>query len=439
MKNFKIGDKITRVPLIQGGMGVGISLGRLAGSVAKAGGVGIISTAQIGYREEDFDRNPAAANERAIAGEMKKARMISEDGIIGYNIMVALKEYASHVKAAVKAGADIIISGAGLPTELPELVKGSLTKIAPIVSTDKSAKVILKYWDRKYKRTADLVVIEGPQAGGHLGFHKEELEKYTEESYSEEIKKIITTVKSYAEKYETEIPVIVAGGIYNREDVRKVDNLGADGIQVATRFITTEECDADIRYKEAHLKAKESDIAIVKSPVGMPGRAIMNKFMTRVMNGEQIPHSPCHGCLVKCSPKEIPYCITDGLINAVKGNVDEGLLFCGHIGSCKFTGCFPFPVLICLLKFGFGLLSNLKRIRSSGRNCIQFSFQPLIRELRKCLTSPRRNRTASDNQFIVTDNDRNIMKNMRKSLCSACDDRFSFCFLIRFCDQLCSG
>ena len=309
MKNFKIGDKITRVPLIQGGMGVGISLGRLAGSVAKAGGVGIISTAQIGYREEDFDRNPAAANERAIAGEMKKARQISGDGIIGYNIMVALKEYASHVKAAVKAGADIII--------------------APIVSTDKSAKVILKYWDRKYKRTADLVVIEGPQAGGHLGFHKEELEKYTEESYSEEIKKIITTVKSYAEKYGTEIPVIVAGGIYNREDVRKVDNLGADGIQVATRFITTEECDADIRYKEAHLKAKESDIAIVKSPVGMPGRAIMNKFMTRVMNGEQISHSPCHGCLVKCSPKEIPYCITDGLINAVKGNVDEGLLFCG--------------------------------------------------------------------------------------------------------------
>ena len=131
------------------------------------------------------------------------------------------------------------------------------------------------------------------------------------------------------EKYGTEIPVIVAGGIYNREDVQKVDNLGADGIQVATRFITTEECDADIRYKEAHLKAKESDIAIVKSPVGMPGRAIMNKFMTRVMNGEQIPHSPCHGCLVKCSPKEIPYCITDGLINAVKGNVDEGLLFCG--------------------------------------------------------------------------------------------------------------
>ena len=268
-------------------------------------------------------------NHIGAAGSVTKAIQMAKDYAPFVRKIEVEVENLDMVKEAVEAGADIIISGAGLPTELPELVKGSLTKIAPIVSTEKSAKVILKYWDRKYKRTADLVVIEGPQAGGHLGFHKEELEKYTEESYSEEIKKIIATVKSYAEKYETEIPVIVAGGIYNREDVQKVDNLGADGIQVATRFITTEECDADIRYKEAHLKAKESDIAIVKSPVGMPGRAIMNKFMTRVMNGEQIPHSPCHGCLVKCSPKEIPYCITDGLINAVKGNVDEGLLFCG--------------------------------------------------------------------------------------------------------------
>ena len=193
MKNFKIGDKLTRFPLIQGGMGVGISLGRLAGTVAKEGGIGIISTAQIGYREKDFDRNTEEANQRAILSEMKKARGISPDGIIGYNIMVALKEYASHVKAAVQAGADLIISGAGLPTELPALVSGSKTKIAPIVSTDKSAKVILKYWERKYKRTADLVVIEGPQAGGHLGFHKEELDSYTPEAYDDEIRKIVQT------------------------------------------------------------------------------------------------------------------------------------------------------------------------------------------------------------------------------------------------------
>lgn len=165
MKNLKIGEKLTRVPLIQGGMGVGVSLGRLAGSVAREGGIGIISTAQIGYRDPDFDRNPEEANLRAIESEMKKARAISPNGIIGYNVMTALKEHAAHIKAAVKAGADIVISGAGLPTELPALTAGSATKIAPIVSTDKSANVILKYWDRKYKRTADLVVIEGPGSG----------------------------------------------------------------------------------------------------------------------------------------------------------------------------------------------------------------------------------------------------------------------------------
>lgn len=329
MKNLKIGDKITRVPLIQGGMGVGISLGRLAGTVAREGGVGIISSAQIGYREPDFDRNPAEANLRAIESEMKKARAISPDGIIGFNVMTALREHAAHIRAAVKAGADIVISGAGLPTDLPALTEGSSTKIAPIVSTDKSANVILKYWDRKYKRTADLVVIEGPQAGGHLGFKKEEIEAYTPQSYGEEIRKIIGTVGKYAEKYGVEIPVVVAGGIYDSSDVKQVMALGADGVQVATRFVTTEECDADIRYKEAYIHASKEDIGIVKSPVGMPGRAIMNSFMERVMGGEKIPHSPCHGCLAKCSPADIPYCITDGLIDAVKGNIEKGLLFCG--------------------------------------------------------------------------------------------------------------
>ena len=257
-------------------MGVGISLGRLAGAVAKEGGIGIISTAQIGYREADFDADPEGANLRAIESEMKKARAISPDGIIGYNVMTALRAHAAHIKAAVKAGADIIISGAGLPTELPALTEGSRTKIAPIVSTDKSAQVILKYWDRKYKRTADLVVIEGPLAGGHLGFRKEELSEYTPESYGEEIRRIIRTVKSYGEKYGVDIPVVVAGRIYDSDDVRRAMALGADGVQVATRFVTTEECDADIRYKEAYIHASEEDIAIVKSPVGMPGRAILN-------------------------------------------------------------------------------------------------------------------------------------------------------------------
>lgn len=329
MNALKIGGKTAKVPLIQGGMGVGISLGNLAGSVAAEGGVGIISTAQIGFGEPDFDQNPSTANVRAIQKEMEKARAISPDGIIGYNIMVALRDYKQHVEAAVKAGADIIISGAGLPTELPGLVKDSNTRIAPIVSTEKSASVILKYWGKKYHRTADLVVIEGPSAGGHLGFKKEELDHYTPEVYEEEVRKIIAVVHSYAEEYEKEIPVVLAGGIYDHADVQRAFSLGADGVQVATRFVTTVECDAHIRYKEAYLNAEKEDIVIVKSPVGMPGRAILNPFMKRVMLGEKIAHTPCHGCLARCNPAEIPYCITDSLVNAAKGEVDDALLFCG--------------------------------------------------------------------------------------------------------------
>lgn len=329
MSPLKIGEKTARVPLIQGGMGVGISLGNLAGTVAKEGGIGIISTAQIGFREPDFDENPSGANLRAIRKEMEKARAISPDGLIGYNIMVALRDYKQHVAAAVEAGADLIISGAGLPTELPALTAGSPVKIAPIVSTEKSAKVILKYWGRKYHRTADLVIIEGPKAGGHLGFKKEELDFYSPERYEEEITKIIETVRGFAEEYQTEIPIIAAGGIFDVEDVRRVMALGVDGVQIASRFVTTRECDADIRYKEAYLNASKEDIVIVKSPVGMPGRAILNPFMKRVMLGEKMEHTPCHRCLARCNPAEIPYCITDSLICAAKGDVEEALLFCG--------------------------------------------------------------------------------------------------------------
>ena len=175
MKPLKIGDIEARLPIIQGGMGIGISLGGLAGAVAKEGGVGIISTAQIGFREEDFDQNPKAANLRALKKEYEKARSIAPHGIIGFNIMVATRCYEEYVKAAVDAGADLIISGAGLPTDLPQITNGSRVKIAPIVSTEKSAKVILKYWDKKYHRVPDLVVVEGPKAGGHLGFTREQV------------------------------------------------------------------------------------------------------------------------------------------------------------------------------------------------------------------------------------------------------------------------
>lgn len=326
---LKIGDKTARLPLIQGGMGVGISLGRLAGTVAKEGGVGLISTAQIGFLEPDFDKNPIEANLRAIEKELKKAREIAGDGIVGFNIMVATRDYERYVKKAVEIGADIIVSGAGLPTELPAYAGEGKTALAPIVSTEKSAKVILKFWDKKYQRVPDLLVIEGPHAGGHLGFSKGQIDFYEEPgTYEEEVKKIICIVRGYEEKYAREIPVALAGGISNSADVRAAFELGADAVQVATRFVTTKECDADIRYKEAYINAKKEDIIIVKSPVGMPGRAIKNTFMEKVMREEKIAHG-CHQCLKHCNPATIPYCITDALIHAAKGEVEEALLFCG--------------------------------------------------------------------------------------------------------------
>ena len=328
-KLFSIGNKEVKIPLIQGGMGIGVSLGGLAGAVAKEGGVGIISAAQIGHREPDFYENPLKANMRAIYSELKKAREIAPDGIVGFNIMVAMNHYEEHVREVVAAGADLIVSGAGLPADLPAYTEGSDIALAPIVSTEKSAKVILKYWDRKYKRTADILVIEGPSAGGHLGFTPKQLEEFTPAVYDEEVKKILAIVRQYEEKYQTKIPVVLAGGIRNHEDYLHAMSLGVDGIQVATRFVTTKECDAHENFKKAYLTAAQKDIEIVKSPVGMPGRAIRNPLMEHVGDGNRIPPTKCLGCIHTCKPAETPYCITEALIHAVKGELDDALLFCG--------------------------------------------------------------------------------------------------------------
>ena len=331
-KKLQIGKLTAEKPLLQGGMGIGISLGNLAGAVAANGGVGIISAAQIGFREPDFDRNTEEANARAIHREYQKARKIAPEGVIGFNIMVAMQHYERYVKEAIQAGADLIVSGAGLPMELPAIAGKAKTALAPIVSSERSARLILKYWDRKYQRLPDLVVIEGPLAGGHLGFSVDQLTEYVQEkkkNFDEEVRRILSAVREFSAKFGKQIPIALAGGISSREDVRHAFALGADAIQVATRFVTTEECDADIRYKQAYIHAKESDIVITKSPVGMPGRAICNPFLEKVQRGEKIRPEKCHGCLKHCKPSEIPYCITDALIHAAKGETEEALLFCG--------------------------------------------------------------------------------------------------------------
>ncbi len=328
-KSLKIGDLEVKVPVVQGGMGVGISLSGLAGNVSACGGLGVISTAQIGWREPDFYEKPFEANFRAIEKEIKKAREMAKGGVLGVNIMVATQRYEEYVKSAVKAGIDIIISGAGLPIDLPKYVEGSKTKIAPIVSSLKSLTVICRMWERKYQTAPDLVVIEGPKAGGHLGFSREELETVTDEAYDNVIVSIIEKVKEYSEKFSKKIPVVVAGGIYERKDMEHVMKLGADGVQMGTRFVTTKECDADEAYKQSYIKATKEDIKIVQSPVGMPGRAILNPFLEKVKT-EKCKIKHCYQCIVTCDKKTIPYCITEALVNAAEGRVDEGLLFCGE-------------------------------------------------------------------------------------------------------------
>lgn len=327
-KALQIGDLIARVPVIQGGMGVGVSLSRLAGAVAAAGGIGIISTAQIGFKDPDFNQHPLECNLKAIKEHIDKAREISKNGIIGVNIMVATRDYEKYVRAAVQAGVDLVISGAGLPMNLPEYVEGSKTKIAPIVSSRKALQVISRYWLKKYKKLPDAVVIEGPMAGGHLGFDRDEVENITKEAYDEEIKKILDLAADLEKEHNCTIPVVVAGGVFERAEMDHFLEMGAAGVQMATRFVTTPECDASDAFKQAYIEAKAEDIMIIKSPVGMPGRAIHNKFIDRVADGEKF-FNGCRQCLAHCNPAEMPYCITQALINAVEGRLDEGLIFCG--------------------------------------------------------------------------------------------------------------
>ena len=192
--------------------------------------------------------------------------------------------------------------------------------------------MICKTWDRKFKVVPDFVVIEGSEAGGHLGFHKEDVLNKTTAKLTDIFKEVKETIQPFIDKYQREIPIFVAGGIYDSKDIQDYLDLGVDGVQMATRFICTDECDADIKYKQAFINAKKEDIEIVKSPVGMPGRAIMTKLTEKLRNDEKITVKRCYNCLIPCNVKTTPYCISGALINAAKGNLDEGLVFSGSNG-----------------------------------------------------------------------------------------------------------
>ncbi|MFZ5966708.1 MAG: NAD(P)H-dependent flavin oxidoreductase [Bacillota bacterium] len=326
---LKIGHLTAKIPIVQGGMGVGISLSRLAGAVANCGGVGVISAVEPGFNFENYSKDKFQANLDGLAYHIRKARELAPTGIIGVNIMTAINNFEDMVKVAVREKIDIIFSGAGLPMKLPELVKDSLTKIAPIVSSGKVAQLICKQWDRKHNYLPDAIVVEGPKAGGHLGFSPEELEHMEDFSLTRLVKEVLEAIKPFEEKYNRKIPIIAGGGIHNGYEIGEVLEAGASAVQMATRFVATHECDASDAFKQAYLDATEDDVMIIKSPVGMPGRAIKNDFIERVYNNQKPKGIKCINCLKPCNPKETLYCIADALINAQKGNLDKGFAFAG--------------------------------------------------------------------------------------------------------------
>ncbi|MFC2024944.1 NAD(P)H-dependent flavin oxidoreductase [Chloroflexota bacterium] len=329
---LRIGDLETSIPIVQGGMGVGVSLSGLASAVASEGGIGVISATGIGMLEPDFNSNFKEANQRALRREIKKAREMTT-GIIGINILVALTDYYDLLQVAVDEGADLVFLGAGLPLKIPNtLLPNGLRKVAvkvvPIVSSARAAKIIFQYWERHYNHVPDAVVVEGPLAGGHLGFKKEHINNpdYTLEKILPEV---ISVLKPYEESFNKSIPVIAAGGVYTGADIHKFIQLGAQGVQIATRFVATHECDASIRFKEAYVKCKKEDLTIIDSPVGLPGRAIWNGFLEEVSSGNKRPFECPWKCLKTCDFISSPYCICAALTNAKKGELERGFAFAG--------------------------------------------------------------------------------------------------------------
>lgn len=326
MKSFYIGDREIRLPIIQGGMGVGISLSGLASAVANEGGVGVISCAGLGLL---YKQTPGDYLKNCIWGLQEELRKVREKskGIIGVNIMVALSNYADMVRTAIAEKADVIFSGAGLPLDLPSYLKSdSTTRLVPIVSSARAAKLICEKWYANFKYLPDAIVVEGPKAGGHLGFKKEQLE---DENYALEtlIPQVVSTVQEYKEIKH--IPVIAAGGITTGEDIMKYIKLGASGAQLGSLFVPTFECDASDTFKQVYLDSHKKDIRIIESPVGMPGRAIDGEFIQRVQKGETKPKVCSFLCIKTCDYQKSPYCIIKALYNAAKGNMRNGYAFAG--------------------------------------------------------------------------------------------------------------
>jgi nitronate monooxygenase len=322
--SLHIGDLEINPPIIQGGMGVRVSGSRLASAVANEGCAGIIASVGLGDYENSKASDFVRVNNDALRKEIRKARAMSK-GVIGVNVMVVLSNYEDLVKVCVEEKVDLIICGSGLPMDLPKLTEGSGIKLIPIVSSARAFNIIYRKWKQNYNRVPDAVILEGPLAGGHLGYGFDDVVAGKTATLEELVKELIDFVNGLEEK----IPVIPAGGIYTGEDIARFLNMGASGVQMATRFVCTHECDVHEDFKHAYINATKDDITIIKSPVGLPGRVLKNKFVERIVAGETVPFKCPHHCLRSCNPRLAPYCIARALAMASKGKLEDSFVFAG--------------------------------------------------------------------------------------------------------------
>ena len=327
LKPLRINGKEVKFPIIQGGMGIRISLSKLANACMNSGIVATISAAQVGFLKKGFKKNPINVNKQALTEEINKIRSENPEGVLGVNLMHAVNDYDEYAKFLATQDIDFIVSGAGLPLDLPEYIKDTNVKGAFIVSSARACRLLLKSWDRRHSFMPEFIVCEGPLAGGHLGFSKEDFEAGNVTSLEDIVEQTKEVVKVYEEKYGVHIPIIAAGGIHDGMDMAKMLSVGADGVQIATRFIATHECDASDEYKQMIIDSKEEDIVRVESPAGLPGRAVRN-HLTKVLEKSRIKVNYCVNCLKTCKKVGIPYCITEQLGNSASGD-RNGLIFTG--------------------------------------------------------------------------------------------------------------
>ena len=329
MPKLRIGDAVARLPIVQGGMGVGISLSGLASAVANEGGIGVIAANSIGMLDPEYYAKNKDANSIILRKEIRKAKEMTS-GLIGVNIMVAVDDYPDLVRVAIEEKIDMVFLGAGLPIKgIPvEDFRAAGVKVVPIVSSARAAGLIFQSWAKKYKDVPDAVVVEGPKAGGHLGFKADQIDD-PEFALERILPAVVAQIKTFEEKFQRSIPVIAAGGVFTGADIYKVFKLGASGVQMGTRFVATHECDANIRFKEAYVACREDEIEIIKSPVGLPGRAIRNQFLKDVAAGKKMGFKCAWRCLKSCDLKTARYCISLALDNARQGILDRGFAFAG--------------------------------------------------------------------------------------------------------------